>query len=163
MEIVEVDVADLVEYEGNAKLHPHEQVDQIAASIEEFGNCDPIGVWHDPDGNMVVVEGHGRIMALKKLGIEKCPVVFLDHLNDEERRAYALVHNKLTMATWFDVGILNEELGSIELVDMGSFGLAPDDAEPSEYGNTSREISLDEYGDETFECKCEKCGFRFNA
>ena len=44
LEITTVNVADLMPYAGNAKLHPHEQVDQIAASIEQFGNCDPIGV-----------------------------------------------------------------------------------------------------------------------
>lgn len=52
---------DLIPYEGNAKQHPAEQVAQIAHSIEEFGNCDPIGVWtHPKTGATVIVEGHGR-------------------------------------------------------------------------------------------------------
>lgn len=121
LEIVELPVSELVEYENNAKLHPHEQVDQIANSISEFGNNDPIAVWHDEDGRPVIVEGHGRLMALKKLGIETAPVIFLDHLSDEQRRAYGLAHNKLTMNSDFDFEILADELGSIEL-DMGEFG-----------------------------------------
>lgn len=63
-------VDELIPYAGNAKLHPRQQVDQIAASIAEFGNCDPIAVWHNDDGDMEIVEGHGRLMALNKLGIE---------------------------------------------------------------------------------------------
>lgn len=121
LEIVEFPVSELVEYENNAKLHPHEQVDQIANSISEFGNNDPIAVWHDEQCRPVIVEGHGRLMALKKLGIDTAPVIFLDHLSDEQRRAYGLAHNKLTMNSDFDFEILADELGSIEL-DMGEFG-----------------------------------------
>lgn len=121
LKVVEVPVSELVEYENNAKLHPHEQIDQIANSIEEFGNCDPIGVWHNADGEPEIVEGHGRLMALRKLGIETAPVIFLDHLTDEQRRAYALVHNKLTMNSDFDFEILADELADITL-DMSEFG-----------------------------------------
>lgn len=104
------------------KRDPLEQVDQIASSIQEFGNCDPIGVWHNKDGEPEIVEGHGRLMALRKLGIETAPVIFLDHLTDEQRRAYALVHNKLTMNSDFDFEILAEELESISSIEMGDLG-----------------------------------------
>ena len=130
LEIRTEKVADLVPYAGNAKLHPHEQVDQIAASIEEFGNNDPIAVWHNDAGEMEIVEGHGRLLALKKLGIEECPVIYLDHLSDEQRRAYILVHNKLTMNTGFDIAILDAELASIASMDMTDFGF--DDSDFSE-------------------------------
>lgn len=122
LKIVELPTSELVEYANNAKLHPHEQVDQIANSINEFGNNDPIAVWHNEDGEPEIVEGHGRLMALRKLGVETAPVIFLDHLSDEQRRAYALVHNKLTMNSDFDTGILADELASLDSFDMGEFG-----------------------------------------
>lgn len=126
LEIVELPVSELVEYKNNAKIHDSQQVEQIANSISEFGNCDPIGCWHNEDGEPEIVEGHGRLMALRKLGIETAPVIFLDHLTDEQRRAYALVHNKLTMNSDFDFEILADELASLDSFDMGDFGF--DDA-----------------------------------
>lgn len=162
MEIVMVRVEELVPYANNAKLHPHEQVDQIAASIEEFGDCDPIALWHNADGESEIVEGHGRVMALQKLGIEEAPAIYLDHLSDEERRAYALVHNKLTMNTGFDFEILVGEVGAIDGIDMAQFGFDTEVPDFGEIFNTSEEIDIDDFGDEHFDHKCEACGFRFN-
>lgn len=124
LKVVTVRTDDLVPYANNAKLHPHDQVDQIAASIEKFGNCDPIAVWHNDQGEMEIVEGHGRLMALKKLGIGQAPVIYLDHLTDEQRRAYMLVHNQLTMNSGFDLEMLDVELGDISSIDMGEFGFS---------------------------------------
>ena len=119
-------VADLLPYNANAKLHPRAQIEQIAASIEKFGNCDPIGVWHNDEGDMEVVEGHGRLSALKLLGWEECQIICLDHLTDAQRRAYALVHNQLTMDSGFDPDALMAELESIRFTDMAEFGFEPD-------------------------------------
>lgn len=115
-------VDELVPYAGNAKLHPPEQVDQIAASIEEFGNCDPIAVWTNDVGELVIVEGHGRYAALRKLGITEVPIIRLDHLSDEQRRAYGLVHNKLTINSDFDFDLLANELDMVTSIDMEDFG-----------------------------------------
>lgn len=106
----------------NSKLHPAEQIDQIAASIEQFGNCDPLGVWTNDAGELVIVEGHGRYAALRKLGITEVPIIRLDHLSDEQRRAYGLVHNKLTMNSDFDFELLANELDMVTSIDMGEFG-----------------------------------------
>ena len=127
MELIveKVPTAELLEYEGNAKLHGHEQVDEIANSIAEFGFNDPIGAWHDPDGNAVVVEGHGGLMAARKLGIKQVPVVFLDGLTDDQRRAYALVHNKTTQDSGFDPEAILKELEDIEGFDWEDFGFDP--------------------------------------
>ena len=121
LEVVEVPVADLVPYAGNAKKHSDYQVDTIAASIQEFGNCDPIGVWHNVGGEMEIVEGHGRVMALKKLGIETAPVIFLDHLTDEQRRAYTHVHNQTTLNSGFDSATIEIELNELSF-DFQQFG-----------------------------------------
>lgn len=121
LEIVMVPTEELTAYEGNAKIHTDAQVEQIVQSIEEFDFADPIAAWHDAEGNSVLVEGHGRLMAAQKLGIKELPVIYLDYMSDEERRAYTLVHNQLTMNTGFDEGTLQAELSKIEGIDMGLF------------------------------------------
>lgn len=114
--------SSLVPYVGNAKRHPDWQVEQIARSIEAFGFSDPIAVWHDVAGHPVIVEGHGRLLAAKRLGIGEVPVIRLDHLDEEGRRAYTLAHNKLTMNTDYDALLLDSELDAIEGFDMAEFG-----------------------------------------
>lgn len=120
IETMQVD--ELVPYAGNAKLHPPEQVDQIAASIEEFGNCDPIAVWTNADGEPEIVEGHGRVMALRKLGIAEAPVIRLDHLTDEQRRAYVHVHNQTTLSSTFDFDALAVDIADLPGFDWDAFG-----------------------------------------
>lgn len=122
MNIEIVNVKELKEYRKNAKKHPKEQIEQIKKSIEEFGMIDPIGVWKNE-----IVEGHGRFKACKELGIVNVPIIRLDHLTDEQRRAYNLVHNKLTMNSDFDIGLLDEELDNILEIDMENFGFFEDD------------------------------------
>lgn len=115
-------VSELVPYVGNAKKHPEWQVEQIRNSIEAFGFNDPIAIWQDVAGHWMIVEGHGRLLAAKQLGMDEVPVIRLDQLDDEGRRAYTLAHNKLTMNTDFDVQILDAELDAIEGLDMTEFG-----------------------------------------
>ena len=114
-------VADLLPYAGNAKLHPHAQIDEIAQSIMEFGFNDPIAVWHNAQGDLEIVEGHGRLLALKKLRWDECPIICLDHLSDAQRRAYTHVHNQLAIIEGFDLDILAEEIGKIDM-DLGDYG-----------------------------------------
>lgn len=115
-------VSELTPYIGNAKKHPDWQVEQIANSIQAFGFNDPIAVTRDIAGHNVIVEGHGRLLAAKLLGMDEVPVIRLDHLDDEARRAYTITHNKLTMNTDFDSAILMSELDAIEGFDMTEFG-----------------------------------------
>lgn len=117
-------VDDLREYKHNAKLHPEEQIQQIANSIEKFGMNDPIAV----DEEHIIIEGHGRLLAVKKLikdGLydsDTVPVIILSHMTDQQKKAYILAHNKLTLNSGFDIDILNDELASISEFDMSAFG-----------------------------------------
>ena len=117
LKIEYVNIDSIKPYENNAKMHPKEQIEQIKKSIEQFGMDDPIGIWKDE-----IVEGHGRLIACKELGYTEVPVIRLDHLSDEERKAYTLAHNKLTMNSDFDIDILNAELEDIVNIDMSDFG-----------------------------------------
>ena len=118
LEIIYLPTEQLTPYKNNAKLHPQDQIDEIKRSITQFGMNDPIAVC-GPDN--IIVEGHGRLIACQQLGIESVPVIRLDHLTEDERKAYTLAHNKLTMNTDFDLDLLQKEIESIGL-DMTEFG-----------------------------------------
>lgn len=111
-------VSKLKPYKNNARKHEKFDVNAIAESIKTFGFCDPIGLW----GDDVIVEGHGRLLAAKQLGMETVPCIRLDHLSDEERRAYALAHNKTAENSEWDFDIQTEELSQITNIDMTLFG-----------------------------------------
>ena len=134
LKIEYVDIKSIKMYSNNAKLHPKEQIEQIKKSMQEFGNIDPVGIWHNE-----IVEGHGRYQAAKSLGYETIPVIRLDSLTDEQRRAYSLIHNQLTMNTGFDLEVLQIELDSINTIDMGVF-----DFDLSLNGDYEEEFNIDD-------------------
>lgn len=117
MEIEVLNIDDLIPYENNAKEHPKEQIEQIKKSIIEFNNNDPIAI----DENNVIIEGHGRHEALKQLGYEHVECIRLSHLNEEQKKAYRLIHNKLTMNSDYDFNLLEQELMNIQDIDMLEF------------------------------------------
>lgn len=127
LKIEYVPIDSIKPYERNAKLHPAEQVEQIKRSIHDNGMNDPIGVWHD-----TVVEGHGRLLACKELGMETVPVIRLDHMTDEQRREYMLIHNQTTMNSGWDLPVLDMELGELPDFDAGFYGFELPEDEPDE-------------------------------
>lgn len=116
MEIEKVKISELLEYKYNAKEHPKWQIEQIVASIKEFGFNDLIAI----DENNTIIEGHGRLYALQELGETEVDCIRLSHLDEEQKKAYILAHNKLTMNTDFD--LLQLELDNIIDIDMSDFG-----------------------------------------
>lgn len=127
MEITKIRLKDIKPYGNNAKLHPKTQIEQIKKSIQEFGNNDPIAV----DEENVIIEGHGRYQALKELGFEEAECIILRGLTEDQKNAYRLVHNKLTMNSDFDVKALQEELAKIE-IDMTAYDFERSDEETLE-------------------------------
>ncbi len=112
-----VDINSIKPYEHNARAHKDADVEAIKKSILRFGFKDPIGVWND-----TIVEGHGRLMAAKALGMDKVPIIRLDDLTDEQRRAYALAHNKTAELSAWDYEVLASELQEITDIDMSELG-----------------------------------------
>ena len=103
-------VEELIPYSKNARTHSENQVNQIAASITEFGFTNPILV----DGAKGIIAGHGRLMAAKKLGLNQVPVVILDHLSESQKRAYIIADNKLAENAGWDEEILANELHDLK-------------------------------------------------
>lgn len=146
MEIIKLSIDDLTPDPNNAKEHPEWQIEQIKESIELFGNLDPIGIWGDDN---LIVEGHGRYLALKELGYNEVEAIRLDWLTEEERKAYALVHNKTTMSSGFDIDALNLNLDGIKGIDMTMFGF---NTEPG--SEPEPEVEEDEVPEEV-ETRCQ--------
>lgn len=115
-------------YKKNAKKHPKEQVEHIANSIREFGWQQPLVV----DKDNVLVIGHGRLLAAKRLGLKEVPVVMADQLSEQQIAALRLADNKTNESEW-DFGLLDMELEDISDIDMEQFGFElTDDEEPAE-------------------------------
>lgn len=123
-------------YEKNTRKHQKKDVDNIARSIEKFGMLDPIGIWK---GN-IIVEGHGRMLACKQLGMTEVPCVRLDHLTDEQRREYAIAHNATAELSEWDLDILPDELAELDLSDF-SFDFGIDDEEEEAETNSKLQTS----------------------
>lgn len=119
LKIEYISVDDLKPYERNTRKHAKKDVDNIAKSIEKYGFNDAIGIWKDN----IIIEGHGRLLAAKQLGMDKVPCVRLDHLTDQERREYAIAHNATAeLSEWDD--ILSDELSDLDMTDFDfDFGI----------------------------------------
>lgn len=161
-------VDKVIPYENNPR-HNDNAVDAVAKSIEQFGWKQPILV--DKDG--VIIAGHTRLKAAKKLGHTEVPVVVADKLTKAQADALRIVDNKTgEMSTWdWDrlsleyVKILEE--GSIDMsaynfdIDVDSV-VAKLDAEAKSNLREGSELELDDFGDGQFRYECPECGMRFN-
>lgn len=110
MQITEVAVEALIPYAKNSRTHDDAQVAQIAASIKEFGWTNPILV----DGDKGIIAGHGRLMAARKLGMTKVPVIELKDMTEAQKKAYVIADNKLAMNAGWDNEFLTLELKDLE-------------------------------------------------
>lgn len=115
LRVEEMDINLIKPYEKNAKLHNKQQVQQIVNSISEFKFTNPILV----DEHNIIIAGHGRLLAAKKLGIEKVPVIRLLHLSEAQKKAYRIADNKLTESGSWDYDLLKLEFSELEKLELG--------------------------------------------
>lgn len=115
LKIVYLPIGELKPYKKNTRKHQQKDVDNIALSIQKYGMNDAIGIWGEDN---VIVEGHGRLLACKKLGMTEVPCVRLDHMTDEQRREYAIAHNATAELSEWDFAVLSEELTDLDLGDF---------------------------------------------
>lgn len=112
-----MDTDSLIPYVNNPRLNDN-AVDAVAASIKEFGFKVPIVV----DGENVIINGHTRLKAARKLGLKQVPVIVADDLTPGQVKAFRLADNKTSELAEWDMGKLDIELGEIGDLDMSSFG-----------------------------------------
>ena len=103
-------VRALLPHARNSRTHSDEQVAQVAASIREFGWTNPILV----DGDGVVIAGHARLLAARKLGMEEVPVIVLAHLTPAQKRALVIADNKLALNAGWDEEMLRSEVAALQ-------------------------------------------------
>lgn len=125
MKIVEMRIEDIRPYEKNPRINDM-AVDAVAKSIQEFGFKVPIVI----DRNNVIVTGHTRYKASKKLGLEKVPCIKADDLDDKQIRAFRLADNKVAEIAEWDLDLLNEELSLLDDFDMSDYGFEVLEQEP---------------------------------
>ena len=151
----------LTPYEKNTKKHDKTQINNVAESIKQYGFVQPIVV----DKNDVIVIGHCRYEAAKKLKLETVPCVCVDDLTDEQVKALRIVDNKSNESPW-DMEFLADELVELDLSDFDfDFGFDDEEetvtSEPKE-ATGAVEYGTEDFSDEKFECECPRCGFKFN-
>jgi 16S rRNA G966 N2-methylase RsmD len=110
MEIVYKKVNDLIPYINNSRTHSEEQVNQIVASINEFGFTNPLLI--DEKDN--IIAGHGRLLASKKLKMEEVPCIVLSGLTEAQKKAYIIADNKMALNAGWDEELLKIELESLK-------------------------------------------------
>ncbi len=107
-------IDSLVPNQRNARTHPKRQLEQIVASIREFGFTNPILI--DPDG--AIIAGHGRLLAAKAMALADVPTITLEELSEAQKRALRLADNKIALGAGWDVDLLQLELAELSTLDV---------------------------------------------
>ena len=134
-------IKSLKPYERNTRKHTDYDVGEIAKSITECGFNDPIGVYGE---SLTIVEGHGRLLAAKKLGMKEVPCIRLDHMTDDQRRKYAILHNKTAELSAFDFDNLAIELEDLDFSNFDfTFGIEDEEEETEIVEDEAPEVDDD--------------------
>lgn len=138
-------IAGLVPYARNSRTHSPEQVDQIAASMREWGWTNPVLI--DEEGT--IIAGHGRVLAAQKLGITEAPVMLARGWSDGQKRAYVIADNKLALNAGWDMEKLAVEIGDLSGMgfDMNLTGFSDDELAKLVPGGTDGLTDPDEVPD----------------
>lgn len=103
-------IDDLIPYIKNSRTHSPQQIQQLAASIKEFGWTNPILL----DGDNGIIAGHGRLAAARLLNEIEVPTIQLNGLNENQKRAYIIADNKLALNAGWDIEFLNLEIKDLQ-------------------------------------------------
>ncbi|MCB9990695.1 MAG: ParB N-terminal domain-containing protein [Rhodospirillales bacterium] len=112
--VVNRKVDDLIPYDNNARVHSGEQVDQIVSSIKQFGFTAPIII----DEENMIMAGHGRYAAAKKMELETVPCIVLKHLTPEQKRAYVIADNRIAENAQWNKELLALEMTELDIADF---------------------------------------------
>lgn len=114
-------VADLVAYGRNSRTHSPEQIDQLAASLREYGFTSPVLI----DAENGILAGHGRVEAARQIGLAQVPCIRLTHLSEAQKRAYVIADNAIALNAGWDEDILKAEIRELDRggLDLSLIGL----------------------------------------
>lgn len=154
MKIIEKNINELVPYENNPRKND-EAVDYVIASIKEFGYKQPIVI----DKDNVIVCGHTRLKALKKMGVKTVPCIIADDLTPQQIKAYRLADNKVAEKAGWDFPKLEVELDEITDIDMQPLGFEVEDIDINHLFENADSEDKKEPAKETI--TCPHCGMSF--
>lgn len=158
MDIKNIAVKDLIPYEKNTKKHDDVQINNVVESIKQYGFVQPIVI----DKNNVVVIGHCRLLAAKKLKMADAPCVCVEDLTEEQVKALRIVDNKSNESPW-DFDFLADELADLDLSDFDfDFGIDAD----AEGGNVNIDdffVDAEQKPKEPKKIQCPHCGEWFEV
>lgn len=159
-------IGSLIPYARNARTHSDAQIQQIAASMREWGWTNPVLV--DEAGG--IIAGHGRVLAAQRLQVSEVPVIVASGWTDAQKRAYIIADNKLALNAGWDNELLALELGDLQELgfDLDLTGFDADElealagAEENDVPQrpTTREVDADAF---EMEHKCPRCGFEYDS
>ena len=163
MEIIYKKVNDLIPYINNSRTHSEKQVNQIVASINEFGFTNPLLI--DEKDN--IIAGHGRLLASKKLKMEEVPCIVLSGLTEAQKKAYIIADNKMALNAGWDFNLLSLELENLKELDfdLELTGFTVDEIDG--LLNTNEDIEDNDYEEQDLKenntqlHKCPECGCEF--
>ena len=161
MNIIKMKVEELIPYINNPRNNEN-AVDKVASSIAEFGFKNPIVI----DKNNIVINGHTRLLASKKLGLKEVPVIVIDDLTDTQIKAFRIADNKVAEYSKWDYDLLNIELEQLEELDfsMSDFGISTFEPIEFEIDEDIEEILEEEYEEPPKKtCTCPNCGHTDSA
>ena len=139
MQIKEIEVAKLIPYANNSRTHDDAQVAQLAASIKEFGFRNPILV----DG-VGIIAGHGRLLAARKLGLEKVPTIDCSDMTEIQKKAYIIADNKLALNSGWDSELLKLEITDLQNTDFDLTKLGFSEMELANLFDELKDVQIDD-------------------
>ena len=162
MQIIMRKTSELKHYKNNNKIHDVSNIEQIAASIDEFGFTVPILI----DENDVIIAGHGRLEGAKHLGYVEVPCIVLDMLTSEQIQAYRVADNKLAEQSEWDFEALEKELKELKEMDFDMELLGFSEKELEKLLGETKEIDMNDFFEESAEVSekrektiiCPHCG-----
>ena len=125
------DIDTLIPYARNSRTHTDEQVAQVAASIKEFGFLNPVIIAEDN----TILAGHARVLAARKLGLDKIPCIKAENLTEAQKRAYIIADNKLSLNAGWDEDLLAVEISDLKAESFDLSLLGFDDDVPDRYSS----------------------------
>lgn len=158
MKIVEVPIGEIKPYENN----PRNNAPAIKAttnSIKDFGFLSVVVL----DRDNTIICGHTRVLAAEKAGMKSVPCIYADQLTPEQVKAYRLADNKTAELAEWDFEKLEEELASLDGEEwVQELFAKAEEPEREQKIAANQELDTESFGDESFECECPRCGFKFN-
>ena len=158
-----VKTKNLIPYVNNSRTHSDQQIQQVAASIKEFGFTNPI-LTDEENG---IIAGHGRLMAAQVLGLDKVPTITLKGLTEAQKKAYVIADNKLALNAGWDDEMLNLELSNLQNLDfdLELTGFLVGELTEAMFGDDLKMTAPDQFKDideSSMQHKCPRCSFEFD-